>query len=131
MNLTHKQAALLKVIIEGDGTGPVDIDQILVRLPYETTKQSLQFSLRAMVAKGCIKKDGQVNRRGKSRVTYSPTPTGNALFNPGFIYGGSASAVGGPVSEIPASELGDLGEKDAELGDVFKGDLVGDLGIEI
>lgn len=123
MNLTTKQAALLRVIIDGDPTGPVDIDQILVRLPYETTKQSLQFSLRAMVDKGCIEKAGQVSRRGRSRVTYIATPTGHALFNPGFIYGGSSAPAVSPVSEITAEEIGGPDQKLTDLDD--------DLGLDL
>ena len=81
MGLTTKQRSLMEVIVAGndDGTN-VDIDQILERLPYETTKESLQFSLRALVNKGCIQKMPTETRRGRARVVYAATAYGNSFF---------------------------------------------------
>lgn len=72
----------MEVIIAGNDDGTAaDVDQILERLPYETTKQSIQFSFRALVAKGCIQRESKrVLRRGKSRVTYIATSFGEAFF---------------------------------------------------
>lgn len=80
--LTSKQVHILDVIVAGnglDGDGnliPVDLDELLGRLGYETTKASIQFSLRALVARGLIVKGAQVERRGRSRATYYPTAAG-------------------------------------------------------
>lgn len=119
MNLTTKQAALLQVILAGDKSGDhCDIDQILERLPYQTTKQSLQFSLRAMVDKGCIEKAGRVVRRQRQRETYKATMTGVAMFNPGFIYGIPGSpTTGSLVSEMPD----DLKAEEVSSEDALKG----------
>ena len=82
MGLTAKQNQLMAVIIAGNDDGSAaDVDQILERLPYDTTKQSIQFSFRALVAKGCIERESKrVLRRGKSRVTYIATSYGQAFF---------------------------------------------------
>lgn len=71
----------MEVIVAGndDGTN-VDIDQILEALPYDTSKESLQFSLRALVNKNCIKKMPTETRRGRARVIYSATDHGNSYF---------------------------------------------------
>ena len=81
MGLTTKQRALMGVIVAGndDGTN-LDIDQILEALPYDTSKESLQFSLRALVNKGCIQKMPTETRRGRARVIYAATAYGNSFF---------------------------------------------------
>lgn len=81
MSLTTKQRAIMTVIIAGNPDGSfADIDEILDRLSYETTKQSLQFSLRALAAKGCIQKMPTEIRRKRSRVVYSATESGKEYF---------------------------------------------------
>lgn len=86
MYLTGKQIALLKIVVEGNGNDllgkfiAVDLDQVLERLPYRTSKQSLQFSIRALVKKEVIKKESAENRRGRSRVLLSPTLLGRRVF---------------------------------------------------
>lgn len=71
--LTEKQKNLLSVIIKGnvDGTW-CDLDQILDKIDYTTTKESIQFSLRFLVQRGLIQKAGIETRRGKNRVLYRP-----------------------------------------------------------
>jgi repressor of nif and glnA expression len=78
MKLTYKQRELLRVIAEGDGAigTAIDLDQILERIRYETTKQSLQFSIRALVNHGLIAKLGLVKRRGRVRQEIQITPAG-------------------------------------------------------
>lgn len=77
MQLTAKQLHIMGVIVRGNEDGSfADLDQILKRLPYKTTKASLQFSIRALIAKGLIMKQGRENRRGRSRVVISPTQIG-------------------------------------------------------
>lgn len=93
MGLTTKQAALMDVIINANPDGTLaDLDQILERLSYETTKQSLQFSLRALVDKDCICHGGRELRRGKSRVTYEATQFGIDMARP-------AHSVDQPISD--------------------------------
>lgn len=77
MHLTVKQLELLRVIGEAntDSTA-TDIDQILERLNYETSKESLHFSLRALVGKGLIEKSGREMRRKRNRTIVSLTALG-------------------------------------------------------
>jgi hypothetical protein len=77
MHLTSKQIELLTVIAIGNGpSDPCDLDQILDRLKYETTKQSLQFSIRALIARGLILKLGPQKRRGRQRQVIEATALG-------------------------------------------------------
>lgn len=69
--LTEKQKNLLGVIIKGNPDGTLcDIDQILDKIAYTTTKESLQFSLRFLVERELIRKAGLERRRGRLRITY-------------------------------------------------------------
>jgi DNA-binding MarR family transcriptional regulator len=79
--LTMKQVQLLTVIVKKNEDGsPVDLDEILERLSYETSKESLQFSLRALVKKGLINKlPMSIKRRGRMRRCVEPTPDGTIL----------------------------------------------------
>lgn len=116
MGLTTKQKALMEVIIAGNDDGSnVDIDQILERLPYETSKESLQFSLRALVTKNCIEKMPNETRRTRSRVIYGATGAGVGYFV--ALGGGEVS----PDEEIDAPDV----DTDIDLPDVYLG-----LGIE-
>lgn len=81
--ITDKQYKIMVVICEGnkDSNGkvvsPVDIDELLERVAYTTTKASMQFSIRALIRRGLIIK-GQEHRRGRLRTTLLPTPDGRA-----------------------------------------------------
>lgn len=83
--ITDKQYRILSVVLEGnrDAEGrftPVDIDQLLERLSYRTTKQSFYFSMKALVARGLVEK-GEDVRRGARRVTLAPTERCRRLFS--------------------------------------------------
>lgn len=81
MGLTVKQRDLMTVIFTGNADGSkLDIDQILENISYDTTKQSLQFSLRALSKKGCIQKMPKEIRRGRGRVVYALTTHGEGFF---------------------------------------------------
>lgn len=87
MSLTVKQVELLTVIAAGNGSNPdkvgailpADLDEILDRIRYETTKQSLQFSIRALIKHGFIEKVGLEKRRGRMRVVIKATNLGLAM----------------------------------------------------
>lgn len=71
--LTDKQISIINVIKKGNTDGTwADIDQILDRIEYTTTKESLQFSLRFLVNRGLIKKSHKEIRRGRLRIIYQP-----------------------------------------------------------
>jgi DNA-binding MarR family transcriptional regulator len=78
LHLTKKQWQILSVLCTGNGKDaagqfiPADIDELLERLTYETSKQSMQFSIRALVKSGFITKDYE-KRRGARRVILTPT----------------------------------------------------------
>lgn len=74
MILTEKQLHIMSVIMKGNDDGSfVDLDQILERIPYETTKQSIQFSIRALIERQLINKKPHEKRRGRRRVVLGPT----------------------------------------------------------
>jgi predicted transcriptional regulator len=80
-HLTSKQAGIIAVMFKLNEDGSfLDIDQLLDRLPYETTKQSLQFSLRALVKHGLAEKKGGEVRRGRRRVIWGPTALGLKVY---------------------------------------------------
>lgn len=80
MHLTAKQIELLRVIAAGNGdASPADLDEILDRVRYETSKQSLQFSIRALVDRGIIEKKGIQKRRGRQRQVIGATQLGMEL----------------------------------------------------
>ena len=89
-NLTDKQYKIMVVICDGNGQDddgnfiPVDMEQLLDRLAYRTTKASMQFSIRPLVGHRLIVK-GYERRRGRRHVTYTPTKLGRQILG----YGGS------------------------------------------
>lgn len=76
--LTNKQYKILIVLCHGNGKDergnliPCDLDELLERIAYDTTKPSMQFSIRALIKRGLLTK-GSETRRGAKRVTYIPT----------------------------------------------------------
>lgn len=77
MNLTSKQLQLIALLAKGNPDGSsLDLDQISEGLPYHPSKQSLQFSIRALIAHGLIQKDPPVFRRERMRTVISLTRNG-------------------------------------------------------
>ena len=78
MKLSEKQIQILKVVKMRNSSGKhLDIDQVLSKLPYTTTKQSFQFSIRILINKGLVEKLPLETRRKKNRVSYRLTKEGN------------------------------------------------------
>lgn len=80
--LTEKQIQIISTIhLHHQENGEdIDMNQLLEELPYRTSKQSMQFSLRALVKKGIlVKRDGLVTRRSRARITYAITQFGRSL----------------------------------------------------
>lgn len=80
--LTEKQIQIVSAIhthtvnFEED----IDMDQLLNELPYKTSKESMQFSLRALIKKGFIvKREKWAVRRGRARRTYALTNFGKTM----------------------------------------------------
>lgn len=70
----------MKQIIAGDGEAAIDLDQLLERLDYKTSKESLQFSLRALIGHGLIRKGERELRRDRVRQTIVPTGLGKMVY---------------------------------------------------
>jgi DNA-binding PadR family transcriptional regulator len=83
MHLTAKQIELLRVIGAGGPDGSCDLDEILANVRYQTTKASLQFSIRALVNHGLIEKLAVEKRRGRQRRPIGLTEMGRALAGTG------------------------------------------------
>lgn len=67
MIITNKQHVILSLIEakNADGT-EIDFDELMERIPWKTTKESMQFTLRSMIAKRLIEK-GELERRRRAR----------------------------------------------------------------
>lgn len=110
MNLTHKQKELLRVIHAGNEDGsPTDLDQVLERVRYETTKQSLQFSIRALIERELIEKKGVEKRRSRQRQIIAITELGAQ-----YAEFGRAAPVG--AEENPVVSTIEDDENDTALG---------------
>ncbi len=76
--ITTKQWQILTVVCDANGKDengnliPVDMDELLSRLAYRTSKESMHFSLRPLLKKGYITKDYE-KRRGARRMVLVPT----------------------------------------------------------
>ncbi|EEQ7664251.1 hypothetical protein ABGD54_RS21245 [Escherichia coli] len=67
MTLTNKQKDIIKTLNLGYERGHLlDLDELLEVLPYKTTKQSIQFSIRALIKKGLVEK-GHTRQRSDNR----------------------------------------------------------------
>lgn len=62
-----------------------DFDQLLGRLTWKPTKASAQFTIRAVIGKGLIKKEALQSRRGRLRVCYSLTEDGKLVLDPRVV----------------------------------------------
>jgi DNA-binding MarR family transcriptional regulator len=105
MHLTTKQIDFLNTVgrRNPDG-GALDLDQLIERLMHKPSKQSVQFSIRALIAHGLIQKDAPEKRRGRTRTIISLTKAGEMMI-------GKPKA---PIVETIPDELLD------ELSDVFE-----------
>jgi DNA-binding MarR family transcriptional regulator len=107
MHLTTKQIELLRVITAANPDGSAcDLDQVIERINYETTKASIQFSIRALIKHGLIEKTGAEKRRDRKRVLISITKEGR-----GYV----VSPVTSPGPAFIASE------EDSLLDEIFEG----------
>lgn len=83
MRLTVKQIELITVISRATQNGEcLDFEQILDRINYETTKQSLVFSIRALIKHKMIIKKGFEKRNNRLIMTIEATPLGCSTVNP-------------------------------------------------
>jgi hypothetical protein len=81
--LTTYQVEILRHLQGADEAEPLDFDQLLGALSWAPSKESAQFSLRALTAKGLIAKSELLRlRRGRKRVCYLLTKEGAIALDP-------------------------------------------------
>lgn len=75
--LTRKQRQVLDTLARGNPGGEdLDMDQLLELIPYETSKQSMQFTVRYLARRGMLVKKEPELRRGRRRVVFALTREG-------------------------------------------------------
>jgi DNA-binding PadR family transcriptional regulator len=79
--MTTKQVVLLTCLADKNPDGShLDLDQLLDKLKddhkWETTKPSIQFSIRALVEEGVIEKAPREKRRNRQRAVLRITDLG-------------------------------------------------------
>lgn len=81
MYLTQKQKKILKAVAEGNADGTaIDITQLSETLDYKPSKESLQFSIRAMIGHNLIRKGEKELRRERFQRVILPTGYGKQLY---------------------------------------------------
>lgn len=82
--VTAYQFEVLSVLrrLEGSSGQLADFDQLLSQLSWLPSKESAQFTIRAMIGKGFIEKAPLQSRRGRNRVCYRITPAGKIILDP-------------------------------------------------
>lgn len=86
--LTTKQRQLLKVIVMGnlDKTGArvshVDYQQIMSRIPYTCTRESIMCSIRILKDQGWIVLAGKELRDGRMKQTVEPSAVAIRVITP-------------------------------------------------
>lgn len=82
--LTGKQQVILDLVMNHTEQGEFpDMDQLHEALPYDCTKQALQFSIRYLEQHGMVERRPREKRRGRSRRIIAPTPQCYAVMRPG------------------------------------------------
>ena len=84
MYLSAKQIELISICakLNEDGSVP-DLDQIIERASWHPSKQSIHFSIRALVNKGLIEKLAREKRRGRVRTIIGATDLGKHFVGAG------------------------------------------------
>lgn len=81
--LTKNQVELLMLVRAGGPDGDLDFDQLLEQLSWEPSKESAQFTIRALVKRGLLSKLSELQfRRSRKRICYRLTPEGLQALDP-------------------------------------------------
>lgn len=89
--LTTKQRQLLKVICVGnlDASGArvsdVDVYQLMSRLPYTASRESVMCSLAILLKQGWTVHGGKELRDGRMRQTFAPTAQATRVVTPPVV----------------------------------------------
>lgn len=79
MRLSRKQRQIMEIVMRGnvrdDGVREswADVHQLLERLPYKTSRESLLCSLKILIDKGLVERGPAELRRGRWSVPFVPT----------------------------------------------------------
>lgn len=65
-----------------------DFDQLLSQLSWTPSKESAQFTIRAVIQKGFMEKKPIETRRGRNRVCYQITHSGKLILDPRHLIPG-------------------------------------------
>lgn len=81
MRMTTKQVVLMTCLADKNADGSfIDLDQLLSRLrdefKWDTTKPSIQFSIRRLIAEGVVEKKPREKRRNRQRAVLALTELG-------------------------------------------------------
>lgn len=82
MHLTTKQRQIMSCVISGNNECKgvlvdwLTIAELVEILPYKTSRESMQFSIRALIKKELIEKGKQELRDGRWRTPIIPTTLG-------------------------------------------------------
>lgn len=99
----------MRVVIEANPDGsPTDLDEILERVNYKPTKQSIQFTIRSLIRHDLIEKLGDENRRGRRRVLIGPTSLGRHFAAAAVIHTSASSLVSSEAEDKALDELEEL-----------------------
>lgn len=75
--LTEKAQEILFLLVKGNPDGSfLDLDQLCAGLSYKPSKDSLHFSIRALIGRGLVEKKPRELRRGQRRTVLAPTMAG-------------------------------------------------------
>jgi DNA-binding PadR family transcriptional regulator len=79
--MTKKQVTLMSCLADKNSDGSeLDLDQLLSRLrdeyQWETTKPSIQFSIRRLISEKVVEKKIREKRRGRQRAVLALTDLG-------------------------------------------------------
>lgn len=90
MRITENQIKVMKILHFGNLNGSkIDLDQLLDRLysdfAWETSKASLQFTIRQLIKNGLIVRAGLEYRRRKLRRILEITPLGVKVLGPSGV----------------------------------------------
>lgn len=98
--VTPYQLEILQHVAAAPAEEPIDFDQLLDKLSWRPSKESAQFPIRSLVAKGFVKKGSLSLRRGRQRVTYLLTEKGKKLLDPRLGSGKGDSSTPGASSNV-------------------------------
>lgn len=88
MKLSRKQKAIMRCLVDGyinpetDKKEWLDMSLLVDAVPYETTKDSMHFSIRHLMRRGLVERGARTKRRGRLVKPLIPTNLAMDIFSP-------------------------------------------------